>query len=62
MDDSKSDTTMDSDVCSIHKEALNISYDLIEKTSDLYHSQSEDNEYKSKLSQFNIFIFQIVIF
>ena len=47
MDDSKSDTTMDSDVCSIHKEALNISYDLIEKTSDLYHSQSEDNEYES---------------
>ena len=47
MDVSKSNTTMDSDVCSIHKEALNISYDLIEKTSDFYYSQSEDIEYES---------------
>ena len=47
MDDSKSDTSMDSDVCNTPKDGLNTSFQLIERTSDLYYSQSEDNESES---------------
>ena len=46
MDDTKSDTSFDSDVCNTD-DVLNKSYELIEKSSDLYYTQSEGNESES---------------
>ena len=47
MNDTKSDTSFESDVCGTDKDAFDKSYELIEKTSDLFYMQSEGNESES---------------